>query len=147
MGQNRLFPAFVGFSPTGDSTTSQNSLKTTILSVILPDFDPMLWQFNINLGPKRHSRPLKNFLKSLSPARQNINPVRKHCCNWSPVQHLSPNGSPWILVDRKCQLFFYQTTVKIISTSCIKIVVSQRNHAKYNWHLETLQIHVKLFVK
>jgi len=50
-------------------STSKNSWKTTILSVILPDFDPMLWHYNINLAPKQHSRLLKDVVKSLSSAQ------------------------------------------------------------------------------
>jgi len=43
--------------------------------------------------------------------------------------------------------YFYQTTVKIASTSRIKTVVSPHNRAKYNRHLETHQIHVELCLK
>ena len=82
-----------------DHYFSQNSWKTTILSVVMPDFDPILWLYNIDLAPKQHGRLLKDILKRLSPTWQNINPVRKHRRNWSPVHHLSHNGYPWILVD------------------------------------------------
>jgi hypothetical protein len=86
--------------------------------------------------------------------RQNINPVRKHCRNWSPVQHISPNGSPWILVDsgmfcmqKKFQLFFMGQLSKSPTHHFIKTVVSPRDCTKHNWHLETHQIHVELCLK
>ena len=65
----------------------------------IPLFCPMLWRYNIDLASKWHSRLLKDVLKSLSPDRQNTNPVRMHRRNWSRVHHLSHNGYPWILVD------------------------------------------------
>ena len=85
---------------------SKNIWSITILSVILPDYDPLLWWNNVDFGHKWHSRSLEDVLKILSPALQDTNSFRKHyqidhqCTILAIMMH---HGSSGTLIYFECR--------------------------------------------
>jgi hypothetical protein len=100
-------------------------------------FDGTSWVYDLS-----NSRPLKDVLKSLYPAQQNINPVLKHRHNRYPVHHLSPDGSPWILIESVLYIEKMSVIFLLDMTSTTHQTVSHKSHKIHSeqQHTRNLQL-------